>query len=38
MIFSVIAGPHQGQEFSFEGHDHFIVGRAEFAHFRLPWL
>jgi hypothetical protein len=33
---SVIEGPHQGQEFSFEGHDHFIVGRAEFAHFRLP--
>ena len=33
---TVIKGPHRGREFSFAGHDNFIVGRAEFAHFRLP--
>ena len=33
---TVIKGPHQGRRFSFEEHDNFIVGRAKFAHFRLP--
>jgi eukaryotic-like serine/threonine-protein kinase len=33
---TVIKGPHKGREFSFAEHDNFIVGRAEFAHFRLP--
>ena len=33
---TVIKGPHKGREFSFGEHDNFIVGRAEFAHFRLP--
>jgi serine/threonine protein kinase len=32
----VIAGPHKGQEFSFGGHDTFLVGRSKHAHFRLP--
>lgn len=32
----VVAGPHQGRSFSFDGHDRFIVGRASWAHFRLP--
>jgi serine/threonine-protein kinase len=29
-------GPHQGQVFSFQGHDTFFVGRSQRAHFRLP--
>jgi hypothetical protein len=33
---AVIKGPHEGREFSFDEHDNFIVGRAKFAHFRLP--
>jgi eukaryotic-like serine/threonine-protein kinase len=36
ITFTVTAGPHQGQEFRFEGHDTFIVGRSKQAHFRLP--
>lgn len=32
----VIAGPHAGQQFEFDAHDTFIVGRAAHAHFRLP--
>ena len=36
VIFAVIAGPHQGETFSFEGHDTFLVGRSTAAHFRLP--
>jgi len=36
VVFAVIAGPHQGQTFSFEGHDTFLVGRSPAAHFRLP--
>src|SRR3954471_1434070 len=31
-----VEGPHTGREFTFEQHDNFIVGRAKFAHFRLP--
>jgi len=36
VVLEVIAGPHRGRAFAFEGHDHFIVGRASCAHFRLP--
>src|SRR5271165_5942919 len=32
----VIAGPHKGLEFSFGGHDTFLVGRSKHAHFQLP--
>jgi serine/threonine-protein kinase len=32
----VIEGPHQGRSFQFEGHDTFLVGRSDVAHFRLP--
>jgi serine/threonine-protein kinase len=31
----VTAGPHEGREFTFAGHDTFIVGRSQRAHFRL---
>ncbi len=33
---TIIAGPHQGREFVFDGHDTFLVGRAEDAHCQLP--
>jgi serine/threonine-protein kinase len=36
VVFTVSAGPHQGQRFEFAGHDTFIVGRSKQAHFRLP--
>jgi len=36
VLIAVIAGPHQGQVFSFTGHDTFLVGRSKHAHFRLP--
>jgi serine/threonine-protein kinase len=36
ILLTVIGGPHKGREFCFEEHDNFIVGRAKFAHFRLP--
>jgi hypothetical protein len=29
VTLTVIAGPHQGREFSFQEHDNFIVGRAK---------
>lgn len=32
----VTAGPHEGQQFVFDEHDSFIVGRAKKAQFRLP--
>ena len=35
IVLSVIAGPHNGKEFIFDGHDTFLVGRARNAHFRL---
>jgi serine/threonine-protein kinase len=31
----VTAGPHEGREFTFTGHDTFMVGRSQRAHFRL---
>jgi len=36
IVLTVIEGPHTGQIFAFDRHDHFFVGRAKFAHFRLP--
>jgi serine/threonine protein kinase len=36
ICLTVTEGPHQGQVFSFAGHDTFLVGRSKHAHFRLP--
>jgi hypothetical protein len=36
ITLTVTAGPHKGREFSFAGHDTFIVGRSPKAHFQLP--
>ncbi len=36
IVLTVIAGPHKGLEFTFAGHDTFLVGRSRHAHFRLP--
>jgi serine/threonine-protein kinase len=36
IVLRVIQGPHLGQQFTFDGHDNFIVGRARTSHFRLP--
>jgi serine/threonine-protein kinase len=33
---SVTTGPAAGKEFTFDGRDSFLVGRAKDAHFRLP--
>ena len=35
IVLKVTSGPHEGREFSFDGHDNFIVGRAKTAQFRL---
>jgi pSer/pThr/pTyr-binding forkhead associated (FHA) protein len=35
-VLSVIAGPHAGREFAFDGRDSFLVGRSKDAHFQLP--
>jgi eukaryotic-like serine/threonine-protein kinase len=35
ICLTVIEGPHQGDVFSFGGHDTFLVGRSKHAHFRL---
>jgi serine/threonine-protein kinase len=32
----VVSGPHAGKKFEFAEHDTFLVGRASYAHFRLP--
>ena len=36
VVLTVTSGPHAGREFSFDGHDNFIVGRSKSAQFRLP--
>jgi serine/threonine-protein kinase len=36
IVLAVTAGPHEGKEFAFAGHDTFIVGRSKRAHFQLP--
>ena len=36
VTLTVTSGPHEGQEFVFEEHDTFLVGRATHAHFSLP--
>ena len=35
IVLKVTSGPHEGREFSFDGHENFIVGRAKSAQFRL---
>lgn len=35
VVLTVIGGPHVGKTFTFDRHDHFFVGRATVAHFRL---
>lgn len=34
---TIIAGPHQGREFEFDGRDTFLVGRTKDAHFQLSF-
>ena len=34
---TVTAGPHQGREFTFDGHDTFLVGRVNDAHLQLSY-
>ena len=36
ITLKVTDGPYKGQEFGFDEHDTFIVGRGRNAHFRLP--
>ncbi|MBT4865211.1 MAG: protein kinase [Planctomycetaceae bacterium] len=36
VTLTVDQGPHEGKSYAFEEHDNFIVGRATYAHFRLP--
>ncbi len=33
----VTSGPHQGREFTFDGHDTFLVGRVDDAHLQLSY-
>lgn len=35
VLLTVIDGPHKGREFSFTGHDTFLVGRSKRTHFQL---
>lgn len=37
LILSVTEGPHQGKEFTFDGHDTFLVGRVNDAHLQLSY-
>jgi serine/threonine-protein kinase len=36
VILRVLAGPYNGQEFTFDQHDTFLIGRSENAHLYLP--
>ena len=36
VILKVLAGPYNGQEFTFDQHDTFLIGRSENAHLYLP--
>jgi hypothetical protein len=36
ITLKVTAGPHKGESFAFVGHDTFLVGRSQRAHFQLP--
>jgi pSer/pThr/pTyr-binding forkhead associated (FHA) protein len=36
ITLTVTDGPHEGTTFAFEGHDTFLVGRSQRAHFQLP--
>lgn len=33
----IMGGPHTGKEYSFDGHDTFLVGRTKDSHFRLSY-
>lgn len=35
IMLTVTTGPHAGREFTFDGHDNFIVGRSKAVQFRL---
>jgi len=35
VTLTVVKGPHAGARFAFSGHDTFLVGRSQTAHFRL---
>lgn len=35
ILLTVVEGPHKGREFSFSGHDTFLVGRSKRTHFQL---
>ncbi len=35
ILLTVTDGPHKGQEFAFDRHDTFLVGRSRHAHFQL---
>ena len=35
LVLEVIAGPHQGKRFEFDGHENFLVGRAPDTHLQL---
>ena len=37
IILSVTDGPHKGKEFTFDGHDTFLVGRVKDAHLQLSY-
>ncbi len=37
LILRVTDGPHRGKEFTFEGHDTFLVGRVNDAHLQLSF-
>ena len=37
IVLHVTAGPHQGREFAFDGHDTFLVGRVADAHLQLSF-
>jgi serine/threonine-protein kinase len=37
VILSVVAGPQSGQQFHFQGHDTFLIGRTPDCHFRLDY-
>ena len=37
MRLAVVAGPHTGRTFDFDGHDTFLVGRSSDCHFQLSY-
>ena len=37
MTLTVVAGPQSGQQYCFDGHDTFLVGRTADCHFKLAY-